>query len=398
MAVIPDIAPTTRTDLLHDLRDSVDGLADELVARIVSAEQDYADASLLTPEQLRSACRDNLASMLANLDGTAPVRLESARAAGRMKAEQGVSLAALLHAFRLGGRLIWEELTARSDGHASQWLLDMAAQVWALVDVYSDAAADAYREAADTRAREDAEASRRLVRTLFANHALNPAGVADAVRAFRIPERGAFLVVSVGDSASCPSADVLRSGLRGVGIESVWDTEVDGRIGLLWASSESALESALEAALGEIGAGPVGVSRGFGRPGGIGEAVEQARQSRRCALDGAGVATRYDSVPVPLLVIRQPDAGQLAARQVLGPLLALPADEQHNLLTTLEAWFAARGSTTAAAAKLHYHRNTVLYRLRRIQDLTGRDFSDPVHAAELYVGLCAHRLLGAGRE
>ncbi|WP_027502342.1 PucR family transcriptional regulator [Rhodococcus sp. UNC363MFTsu5.1] len=397
MSVSPEIAPPTPAELLHDMRASVDDLADELVARIVAAEQDYADASLLTPEQLRFACWDNLSSMLANLDGTAPVRLESARAAGRMKAEQGVSLAALLHAFRLGGRLIWEELTARSDGRASQWLLDMAAQVWALVDVYSDAAADAYREAADRRAREDAEASRRLIRTLFANHALNPAGVADAVRAFRIPERGAFLVVSVRDSSSCPSADALRSRVSTVGIDSVWDTEVDGRIGLLWAPAEAALDAAL-AALGEIGGGPVGVSRGFGRPGGIGAAVEQARQARRCAPDGSGDPTRYDSVPVPLLVIRQPDAGQLAVRQVLGPVLALPADEQRSLLTTLEAWFAARGSTTAAAAELHYHRNTVLYRLRRIQELTGRDFSDPVHAAELYVGLCAHRLLGAGRE
>ncbi|MFI6433258.1 PucR family transcriptional regulator [Rhodococcus oryzae] len=397
MVVSPEFAPPTPAELLRDMRASVDVLADELVARIVAAEQDYADASLLTPDELRSACWDNLSSMLGNLDGTAPIRLESARAAGRMKAERGVSLAALLHAFRLGGRLIWEELMARSDGRASRWLLDMAEQVWALVDVYSDAAADAYRKAADTRAREDAEARRRLIRTLFANHALNPAGVADAVRAFRIPDRGSFLVVSVRDSVSCPSADALRSRLGGVGVDSVWDTEVDGRLGLLWAPTEAALDAAL-AALGEIGGGPVGASRGFARPGGIGEAVEQARQARSCAPDGAGDPTRYDSVPVPLLVIRQPDAGQLAARQVLGPVLALPADEQRNLLTTLEAWFAARGSTTAAAAELHYHRNTVLYRLRRIQELTGRDFSDPVHAAELYVGLCAHRLLGAGRE
>lgn len=394
MSVSPELAPPTPTELLHDMRASVDDLADELVARIVAAEQDYADASLLTPEQLRFACWDNLSSMLANLDGTEPVRLESARTAGRMKAEQGVSLAALLHAFRLGGRLIWEELTARADGRASQWLLDMAAQVWALVDVYSDAAADAYREAADRRAREDVEASRRLIRMLFANHALNPAGVADAVRAFRIPERAAFLVVSVRDSTSCPSADTLRSRLTGIGIDSVWDTEVDGLLGLLWAPTEAALD----AALGEMGGAAIGVSRGFARPGGIGEAVEQARLARSCAPDGVGEPTRFDSVPVSLLVIRQPDAGQLAARQVLGPVLALPPDEQHNLLTTLEAWFAARGSTAAAAATLHYHRNTVLYRLRRIQELTGRDFVDPVHAAELYVGLCAHRLLGTGQE
>ncbi|MFE3291497.1 PucR family transcriptional regulator [Rhodococcus sp. NPDC059234] len=397
MVVSPDIASPTPADLLRDMRASVDELTDELVARIVSAEQDYADASLLTPEQLRSACRDNLSSMLANLDGTAPVRLESARDAGRMKAEQGVSLAALLHAFRLGGRLIWEELMARSDGRASRWLLDMAAQVWALVDVYSDAASDAYRVAADLRAREDAEARRLLVRTLFADHGANPPGAADAVRAFRIPDRAAFAVVSIEDAPSCPSAESMQSELRAAGVDSVWDTEVDGRIGLLWAGTAAALDAGVRA-LGRVGAGRVGVSLDFGRPGEIGEAVDQARQARRCVLDGTAAATRYDSVPVPLLMIRQPDAGQLAARQVLGPVLALPSADRDSLLATLEAWFAARGSTTAAAATLHYHRNTVLYRLRRIQELTGRDFADPVHAAELYVGLCAHRLLGAGRD
>ncbi|MFD1276768.1 helix-turn-helix domain-containing protein [Streptomyces kaempferi] len=34
-------------------------------------------------------------------------------------------------------------------------------------------------------------------------------------------------------------------------------------------------------------------------------------------------------------------------------------------------WFANGGSTTRAAEHLHCHRNTVLYRLRRITELTG---------------------------
>ncbi|ABG93536.1 conserved hypothetical protein [Rhodococcus jostii RHA1] len=393
MTVSSDVAPSP-TDLLGSMLESVDQLSERLVSRILSAEHGYVEATLLTPEQLYAACVDNLTAMLGNLAGSAPIRLEAARAAGQLKAEQGVPLAALLHAFRLGGRLIWDELMDRSEGRATNALLDMAAQVWALVDDYSDSAAEAYRETADLRAREDAESRGRLIRTLFGDHAANPAGAADALRTFRIPENSTFLVVSVEAAASPSAADVVQSDLRGVGVDSVWDTEVDGRIGLLWAATADVLDSALDL-LGRTGHGRIGVSSVFGRPGGTSRAVEQARIARRCAGHGGCTPTRYESVPVSLLLVSVPDAGKLASNQILGPVLALPAEEQESLLATLDAWFSCRGSTTAAATQLHYHRNTVLYRLRRIHTLTGRDFSDPIDAAELYVGLRAHQLLGA---
>jgi DNA-binding PucR family transcriptional regulator len=62
------------------------------------------------------------------------------------------------------------------------------------------------------------------------------------------------------------------------------------------------------------------------------------------------------------------------------------------LLDTLEAWFAADGSTAEAGRRLHCHRNTVLYRLGKVAELTGRSVSRPAQAAELYVGLRAIRL------
>ena len=382
------------TDLAAAMLDEVDDLATELVRRILGAEHAYLESTLLTPEQLHEASRSNLASMLGKLSGRAPIRLESAQAAGRLKAEQGVPLAALLHAFRLGGRLVWDELMVRSDGRASHALLDMAAQVWALVDVYSDEAAEAYRESADVRARESAEARGRLIRVLFADHAANPTAAADALRAFRIPDHGYFAVVSQEPLATAASIDGLIARLRADGTESVWDAEVDGSVGLICAATESELDSALDT-LSELCPGRVGVSSIFRSPSGIGDAVGQARLARQCSsLDSSpSMPVRYDSVPVPLLLVRDPQSGRIASRQILGDLLTLPRPERQSLLATLDAWFSCGGSTKAAAESLHYHRNTVLYRLRRIAELSGRDFRDPVQVAELYVGLRAHQLL-----
>lgn len=382
----PEVAAT--------MLDGVDELAAELVRRILAAEHAYLESSLLTAEQLYEAARSNLAAMLGTLSGRGPMSLESAQAAGRLKAEQGVPLAALLHAFRLGGRLVWDELMVRSDGRASHALLDMAAQVWALVDVCSDEAAAAYREGADTKARESAEARGRLIRVLFADHAVNPAAAADALRAFRIPERGVFAVVSQAPTDAAVGVDTVITGLREGGVESVWDAEVDGRIGLICAATESSIDGALER-LGELCPGRVGVSAVFGAPTGIAHAAEQARLARACSMEALSPSSpiRFESVPVQLLLVRDRRSGRIAARQILGGLLALPDEERSSLLTTLDAWFDCGGSTKDAAEVLHYHRNTVLYRLRRIAELTGRDFRDPIHAAELFVGLRAYRLL-----
>ena len=53
------------------------------------------------------------------------------------------------------------------------------------------------------------------------------------------------------------------------------------------------------------------------------------------------------------------------------------------LLQTLGAYLATNGSPTDAAARLRLHRNTVLYRLGRIEDLLGADLRD----AEVRLGL-----------
>lgn len=385
-------APTTvlaSTDLAAPLLDSTEMLAETLFHRILDAEHGYLEASLLTEDELRSACRENLRAMIGCLAGHGAPDLTSAHATGRLKAEQGVPLAALLHAFRLGGRLIWEELMNRSDGEPSRALLEIAAQVWALVDVCSDAAAEAYRSTVDTLSEQDAESRRRLVRALFGDHVSNPAAVADAVRTFRIPDRGSFVVVA---------ADSRDVELSTQGIGAVWESEVDGTLGLLFATSDARLDEVLgsiDNGVTAAGSAAIGVSAGFSSPAGMPMAVEQARLARTCARVDGGVSTRFDAVPVPLLLARHPDSARAATRQILGRLLDLPDEERESLLTTLDAWFGSKGSTSGAASRLHYHRNTVLYRLRRIGELTGRDFLDPIQCSELYVGLRAYQLSAA---
>jgi DNA-binding PucR family transcriptional regulator len=73
--------------------------------------------------------------------------------------------------------------------------------------------------------------------------------------------------------------------------------------------------------------------------------------------------------------------------RLLGPLLDY--DEQHRaeLLPTLREFLDCSGSWNACAAKMYVHVNTVRYRIRRIEELTGRDLSSLDDRVDFFLAL-----------
>ncbi|MFC5231170.1 helix-turn-helix domain-containing protein [Pseudonocardia zijingensis] len=80
--------------------------------------------------------------------------------------------------------------------------------------------------------------------------------------------------------------------------------------------------------------------------------------------------------------------------RVLGPVAAHDARRGTDLLTTLEAYFAAGASPTRAAGTLHVHVNTVAQRLERVAALLGDDWHTPDRALELQLALRLRKLRG----
>jgi hypothetical protein len=73
--------------------------------------------------------------------------------------------------------------------------------------------------------------------------------------------------------------------------------------------------------------------------------------------------------------------------RLLGPLLAYDDRHRAELLPTLRAFLACSGSWNACAAKMSVHVNTVRYRIRRIEELTGRDLSCLDDQVDFYLAL-----------
>ena len=89
----------------------------------------------------------------------------------------------------------------------------------------------------------------------------------------------------------------------------------------------------------------------------------------------------------PLLeeLARSPDLMPFAA--LVEPLLAYDQERRSDLVRTLRVYFAAGANASEAADRLFLHRNSMLYRLARVEKLTGLDLKDPRARLALQLGL-----------
>lgn len=79
--------------------------------------------------------------------------------------------------------------------------------------------------------------------------------------------------------------------------------------------------------------------------------------------------------------------------QTLGKLVDHDRANGGELLHTLEGYFAALGNLHQAAELLHIHRNTLIYRLRRIGEISGLNLKRSEDVLALQIALKAHRIL-----
>ena len=140
-------------------------------------------------------------------------------------------------------------------------------------------------------------------------------------------------------------------------------------------------------------AGSAGVAAGFAGArrelGDLGAAWQEATAAARAALaePRLGPDAQWAAIgPYRLLTALPPDT---AHDPVLAPLL-LPANRQ--LARTAEVFLDCAGQAGRTAAELGIHRQTLYYRLSRVEQLTGLDLDDGEDRLLLHMGLKASRL------
>jgi purine catabolism regulator len=121
----------------------------------------------------------------------------------------------------------------------------------------------------------------------------------------------------------------------------------------------------------------------------------------RCALEALSmddglapeVATYKDLGAFQLLLSLQDDDALISyCRGVLGPVEQGEGEYGHELLRSLDVFIEHNGHWEQAANALYCHRHTLRYRIRRIEQLTGRDFSNARDRIEFWLALRGREL------
>jgi len=140
---------------------------------------------------------------------------------------------------------------------------------------------------------------------------------------------------------------------------------------------------------------------GIGRPGpglgGLRRSFEQAQEALALArvLFAGDRVLPFGDLGLYRLLCRLQASEELAEfyDQTLAPLVQYDSDHNAELVQTLEAFFAHHGNVSQTAESLHLHRNSLLYRLERIGEITGLDLNDEDDRFSLQLALKVRPLL-----
>lgn len=148
-----------------------------------------------------------------------------------------------------------------------------------------------------------------------------------------------------------------------------------------------------EQALLDVGSISVGVSRPFAASAGFAQPRREALWALFRAIDmGAAVARFDDDRDVGWLPSDAASQREVVDR-ILGPAIAYDRAHRSELVRSLEVWLEHDRSAQRTAGALHVHPHTLAYRLRRIEQLTGRDLTRTQDTVDVWLALRARRLL-----
>jgi PucR family transcriptional regulator, purine catabolism regulatory protein len=155
-----------------------------------------------------------------------------------------------------------------------------------------------------------------------------------------------------------------------------------------------AIRAELEPRIGDV---PTAASRAAAT-----HSLRMTFHEARCALeavrlrngDAPAVASYEDLGAFQLLLsLQDDDALSSYCRSVLGPIEEAEGDYGGELVRSLDVFIEHNGHWEKAAAALFCHRHTLRYRIRRVEQLTGRDFSSARDRIEFWLALRGRELV-----
>ena len=394
-------------------------LAAGMVRRYADEIVDYqlADEAFLRDE-VYDVTRDAVVSLVEAIDTGDPPpddAFEHARQAAARRVHQGIPMESFLQAVRILGQSMWHavlHITEPGDEADRAAALEIAGYVMRYVDDMSTNVAASYsaeaqgvssdravlrRDLLDAliTGKGETERIRRLARTLRVR--LGESYVVVLVRgadAVREEHQGLPLTTRIALRRLVEAARAHLRPPEGTVLVGMRQGEVVALYPLAQASGLETVKhecDALAAALTEADpdAGTcVGLSNWHEGMAAIGAGYAEARDAVEIAA-GTGIrggAVAFNDVLIDQMVRSSPH-GDRILDQTIRPLADYDRERQADLVETLRVYLDSGFNLTRSAEALNVHPNTVVYRLKRVKDLSGRDPYDRDDLLLLLLGL-----------
>jgi purine catabolism regulator len=255
------------------------------------------------------------------------------------------------------------------------------------------------------RRRVARETERRLAGDVLAGALggrLEPSELRRRLEPFGIGDEAAVLVFDLDDPAAAEAT--LERALAADACPAVVAPHASGRRELLCAVVDAAdrdpvdlAADARKALIKDRGA----VRAAASRPAPP-ENLRHSFHEARCALEATAlnnggapeVASWRDLGAFTLLLsIQDDEALKLYCDSVLGPIEGGDEEYGGELLRSLEAFIEQNGQWEKAARQVYCHRHTLRYRMRKVEELTGRDLSRAHDRIEFWLAIRARELV-----
>ncbi|MFK0002989.1 PucR family transcriptional regulator [Paenarthrobacter sp. NPDC090522] len=391
--------PQRWTELVDQLDGRLDELARAFTARVREIPE-YGE-SQVTIQEITETARGTFRRLIRGLkNGTTDSSdglLDFASDLGSKRARAGIPPESLTSAVRLDFSILWAELLEIAKPEDAILLASRVDQVWRVVDEFATRTHTSYLTERVRMAQEESSIQREFIARLFNQSTPSLETSAQVASALGInPESRFALVAASGDPGARLRAAASQFGSNQHSRQRLFLHESGGNTYVFWtlpplrsrAPENRGELHGPDAERHQLPPGVVDVPCGY-VPEVLG--LRALPAAARTAESLAALLRPRDAGPLSagsawarLAQQNLQDAGLDLAAELEDALAECKGGERERLLETVRNYLTT-GNVTLTSEQLFCHRNTILNRLNRFQELTGIDLAVPASAARLVV-------------
>lgn len=379
-------AGAPRRRLIAELTAQSEPLSARILRRIRAEIPLYAQSE---PDVFLPTMLTSLQRILLPLEQGRPFsdhELAAFRSYGEQRARQGIPTEEMLRAWRLSIREVVDEMITigRQGRITDRTLLELTRDLLATTDTATLAFTQGHHRAELELARQEQQRRTDFVRgVLFA--ALSPAEIRRQADRYGLDPDREYHAIRAQPTPAMPNAAIER--LLGLGYDS---SRPRGLAALI--------DGDVAGFIDRIPTDTADAAIGIGPPAGLDQLEPSFRRATRAMTTATafGLTGTFDLGRLGLLpaVLADTDVAEELTRRYITPLGT--GEAIRPILDTIRRYLTLGMRADLTAKHMSVHHNTVRYRLRRYEELTGVDLRDPNRALEAWWALQRNRLGSGG--